>query len=163
DAERSLVERLAVFPAGATPQSAQAVSTDADVLDLLTSLVDKSLLQPSDHRYRMLETIREYGQEQLAERGDLGAVRDLHARYFAAGLREAEPHLRRREQLEWMTRLNAERDNILAAIRHFGERGDAQSALETACQMGWYWSLLGSHAEALTWVDFALGVPGEAT
>ena len=62
-----------------------------------------------------------------------------------------------------MKRLNAERDNILAAIRHFGERGDAQSALETACRMGWYWSLLGSHAEALTWVDFALHVPGEAT
>jgi predicted ATPase/DNA-binding SARP family transcriptional activator len=163
DPERTLVERLAVFPAGATPQSAGAVCTDADVLDLLTSLVDKSLLQPSDHRYRMLETIREYGQERLAERGELEAVRDLHAHYFAELLREAEPHLRRREQLEWMARLNAERDNILAAIRHFGERGDAQSALETACQMGWYWSLLGSHAEALTWVDFALGVPGEAT
>ena len=163
DAEQTLVERLAVFPAGATPQSAEAVCREADVLDLLTSLVDKSLLQPSDHRYRMLETIREYGQERLAERGELEAVRDLHARYFADLLSEAEPHLRRREQLEWMKRLNAERDNILAAIRHFGERGDAQSALETACRMGWYWSLLGSHAEALTWVDFALHVPGEAT
>lgn len=163
DAERTLVERLAVFPAGATPHSAEAVCADADVLDLLTSLVDKSLLQPSDHRYRMLETIREYGQERLAERGELQAVRDEHARYFAALLREAEPHLRGREQLEWMTRLNAERDNILAAIRHLGERGDAQGTLEMACHMGWYWSLLGSHAEALIWVDFALGVPGEST
>jgi predicted ATPase/DNA-binding SARP family transcriptional activator len=163
DAERELVERLAVFPAGATPDSAEAVCSDADVLDLLTSLVDKSLLQPSDHRYRMLETIREYGQERLAERGELQAVRDVHAGYFADLLREAEPHLRRREQLEWIARLDAERDNILAAIRHFGERGDAQAALEMACHMGWYWSLLGSHAEALTWVNFALDVPGEAT
>jgi predicted ATPase/DNA-binding SARP family transcriptional activator len=163
DAERTLVERLAVFPAGATPDSAEAVCSDAEVLDLLTSLVDKSLLQPSDHRYRMLETIREYGQERLAERGELEAVRDVHAGYFADLLREAEPHLRRREQLEWMTRLNAERDNILAAIRHLGECGDAQAALEMACHMGWYWSLLGSHAEALTWVNFAMDVPGEAT
>jgi predicted ATPase/DNA-binding SARP family transcriptional activator len=163
DAERTLVERLSVFPAGATPHSAEAVCADADVLDLLTSLVDKSLLQPSDHRYRMLETIREYGQERLAERGDLERVRDVHARYFADLVREAEPHLRRREQIEWMTRLNAERDNILAAMRHLGERGDAQATLEMACHMGWYWSLLGSHAEALTWVDFALDVPGEAT
>ncbi len=163
DSERTLVERLSVFPAGATPESAAAVSGDADVLDLLASLVDKSLLQPTDHRYRMLETIREYGQERLAEHGELQAVRDVHARYFAELLREAEPHLRRREQLEWIARLNAERDNILAAIRHFGERGDAQAALETACRMGWYWSLLGSHAEALTWVNFALDVPGDAT
>ncbi len=168
DAERLLVERLAVFPAGATPASAEAVCADdqvpaPDVLDLLASLVDKSLLQESGGRYRMLETIREYGQERLAERGELTAIREAHARYFAALVKEAEPHLRRREQLAWIARLDAERDNILAALRHLGDRGDAQAALELAAAMGWYWSLLGSHAEALTWITFALDVPGEAT
>ncbi len=172
--ERLLVERLAVFPAGATPESAEAVcaatrSDDlvapSDVLDLLASLVDKSLLQESGQvevRYRMLETIREYGHERLLERGELSRIRDAHARYFADLVREADPHLRRSEQLVWMARLDAERDNVLAALRHTGERGDAQTALDMAVSLGWYWSLLGSHAEALTWITFALDVPGDA-
>ncbi len=185
--ERLLVERFAVFPAGATPQSAEAVCADrdadsdtvapADVLDLLASLVDKSLLQessqsaqsaqsvqsvPTGVRYRMLETIREYGHDRMFERGELTRIRDAHARYFADLVRESDPHLRRPEQLVWMTRLNTERENILAALRHLGERGDAQAALEMAVSMGWYWSLLGSHAEALNWITFALDVPGPA-
>ncbi|HEY7049884.1 MAG TPA: BTAD domain-containing putative transcriptional regulator [Jatrophihabitantaceae bacterium] len=170
DAERLLVERLAVFPAGATPESAEAVCADnevpaSDVLDLLASLVDKSLLQESSDspaRFRMLETIREYGQERLADRGELTAVRDAHSRYFAEFVAEADPHLRRPEQLQWIARLDAERDNVLAAMRHFGDQGDAQRTLEMAVLMGWYWELIGSHAEALTWVNFALSVPGEA-
>ena len=167
--ERTLVERLAVFPAGATPRSAEAVCADADlpaddVLDLLASLVDKSLLQESgqtDVRYRMLETIREYGQERLAERDELSGIRAAHAAYFAELVKEAEPHLRRPEQLVWIAVLNAERDNVLAALRHLGDQGDAQAALDMAVSIGWYWSLLGSHVEALTWISFALDLPGE--
>lgn len=167
DPERRLVERLSVFPAGATPDSAEAVCADADVpaedvLDLLASLVDKSLLNENNGRYRMLETIREYGQERLADRGELTALRDAHARYFAAFVETADPHLRRPEQLEWIARLDAERDNILAAMRHLGDQGDAQATLEMAVRMGWYWELIGSHAEALTWINFALDVPGES-
>jgi predicted ATPase/DNA-binding SARP family transcriptional activator len=167
--ERTLVERLAVFPAGATPRSAEAVCADDDVpaddvLDLLASLVDKSLLQESgqtDVRYRMLETIREYGQERLAERGELTRIRAAHAAYFAELVKEAEPHLRRPEQLVWIAVLNAERDNVLAALRHLGDQGDAQAALDMAVSIGWYWSLLGSHVEALTWISFALDLPGD--
>ncbi|HEY3714205.1 MAG TPA: BTAD domain-containing putative transcriptional regulator [Jatrophihabitantaceae bacterium] len=167
DAERRLVERLAVFPAGATAASAEAVCADADVpaedmLDLLGSLVDKSLLQQSAGRYRMLETIREYGQERLADRGELTAVRDAHARYFADFVQAADPHLRRPEQLQWIAQLNAERDNILAAMRHLGDQGEAQATLEMAVLMGWYWELIGSHAEAVTWINFALNVPGDS-
>jgi predicted ATPase/DNA-binding SARP family transcriptional activator len=166
DAERLLVERLSVFPAGATPESAEAVCADdhvplADVLDLLASLVDKSLLHETGGRYRMLETIREYGQERLGDRGELSALLDAHARYFAEFVETADPHLRRPEQLEWIARLDAERDNILAAIRHLGDQGNAQATLEMAVGMGWYWELIGSHAEALTWINFALDVPGE--
>jgi predicted ATPase/DNA-binding SARP family transcriptional activator len=167
DAERLLVERLAVFPAGATPDSAEAICADdqvlaPDVLDLLASLVDKSLLQESAGRYRMLETIREYGQERLADRSELLTVRDRHAHYFAEFVAAADPHLRRPEQLQWIARLDAERDNILAAMRHLGDQGDAQATLEMAVLMGWYWELIGSHAEAHTWVNFALSVAGPA-
>jgi predicted ATPase/DNA-binding SARP family transcriptional activator len=167
EAERLLVERLAVFPAGATPESAEAICADdrvpgRDVLDLLASLVDKSLLQESSGRYRMLETIREYGQERLADRGELLPIRDRHARYFAEFVAVADPHLRRPEQLQWIARLDAERDNILAAMRHLGDQGDAQATLEMAVLMGWYWELIGSHAEVVTSVNFALSVPGES-
>src|SRR5262249_32252299 len=131
------------------------------VRDRLASWVEKSLLQESSGRFGMLETIGEYGQERLADRGELTAVRDSHARYFADFLETADPHLRRPEQLAWIARLDAERDNVLAAMRHFGDQGNAQRTLEMAVLMGWYWELIGSHAEALTWVTCGLNVPGD--
>jgi predicted ATPase/DNA-binding SARP family transcriptional activator len=90
--ERLLAERLSVFPSGATPESAVAICSDdrlsaEDVPDLLGALVDKSLLQVSAEggvRYRMLETIREYGIERLSERGEVSTVRLAHATFFAA-------------------------------------------------------------------------------
>lgn len=169
--ERRLAERVAVFPAGVTPASAETVCAGpdlpaADVFDLLAALVDKSLLQSAgtvgaQPRYRMLETLREYGRERLAERGELAAVRDAHARYFAALARTAEPHLRSAEQLDWLVQLDAERDNIVAALRHLGDTGDAAATLELAYAVSTYWMLLGAHAEAGTWLGFALAVPGE--
>jgi predicted ATPase/DNA-binding SARP family transcriptional activator len=167
--ERRLAERLAVFPAGATPESAEATCAGdgldaADVFDLLAALVDKSLLQVVDSaepRYRMLETIREYGIERLGERGELDWIRRNHASYFAALAHEAEPQLRTREQLIWMRRLAAERDNLLAALRYLGDSGDAVSAIRLAGDLSWYWMLRGNHAEAASWLQFALNTPGE--
>jgi predicted ATPase/DNA-binding SARP family transcriptional activator len=169
DPERRLAERLAVFPAGATPVSAEAICADAqlpaaDVFDLLATLVDKSLLQLVDSaepRYRMLETIREYGVERLAERGELEWIRRNHARYFAGLAHEAEPHLRTREQLTWLNRLTAERDNLLASLRYLGDSGDADSAVRLAGELTWSWMLRGNHAEAASWLQFALQAPGE--
>jgi predicted ATPase/DNA-binding SARP family transcriptional activator len=167
--ERLLAERLAVFPAGATQVSATAVCaddavSDAEIPDLLASLVDKSLLQPiaDGTRLRMLETIREYGVERLAERHELAAVRLRHATYFAEVVREATDHLRGAGQLPWMRLLDAERDNVLAALRFLTDEGHAQSALEIAAGMGGYWMFTGAHAEASTWLPFALAVEGDA-
>ena len=104
DDERRLAARLAVFPGGVTPDSAAATGS-GDVLDLLAALVDRSLLQvvdPDAPRYRMLETLREYGIERLEEAGELDDVRTAHARHFAALAEDADPHLRRPEQLEWL-------------------------------------------------------------
>ena len=89
DPERLLLERLAVFPAGATTESAAAVCggdgiDPDDVVDLLAQLVDKSLLQQhagaGGARFRMLETIREYGVERLSARGETAARRAAHVR-----------------------------------------------------------------------------------
>jgi predicted ATPase/DNA-binding SARP family transcriptional activator len=166
--ERLLAERLAVFPAGATEESASAVCADDavaadDVADLLASLVDKSLLQPvaDGTRLRMLETIREYGVERLAERHELAGVRLRHAEYFAEIVRTAEGHLRTAKQLPWLRLLEAERENVLAALRYLADEGQAQQAMEIAASMGGYWMFTGANSDAVTWLGFALNAHGE--
>jgi predicted ATPase/DNA-binding SARP family transcriptional activator len=169
--ERLVARRIAVFPAGVTPESAAVVCAgdglDADaVLDLLAALVDRSLLVLVDRgvspRYRMLETIREYGVEQLAARDELSPTRAAHARYFAALAEEADAHLRGPEQLPWSGRLRAERDNLLAALRWLADDGDARAALRLALALGWFWVLSGSPNDVLATVRLAHAVPGDA-
>jgi tetratricopeptide (TPR) repeat protein len=109
----------------------------------------------------MLETIREFGLEQLAARGEVHAARVAHARYFAELVHEADPHLRQSDQLHWLALLEAERDNVLAALKFLGDNGQAQPALDLAMRLTWYWTLLGSHGEAASWLGFALAVPGD--
>jgi predicted ATPase/DNA-binding SARP family transcriptional activator len=163
DDERRLARRLAVFSAGATVESAAAVGGD---FDGLAALVDRSLLQivpgTTPVRYRMLETIREYGLERLEEAGELAATRDAHARHFAQLVDIAEPRLRRPGQKRWFALLQAERENILAGLRWLGDRGDARCALHLAVALMWFWLLSGSQKEAEAWLDFALAVEGEA-
>ncbi|MCW2523835.1 MAG: transcriptional regulator, winged helix family, partial [Frankiales bacterium] len=114
----------------------------------------------SGMRYRMLETIREYGAEKLSEHHEVRQVRLAHALHFAELVARAEPWLRRAEQLTWFNELNRERDNILAALRFLGESGLADQTIAMASSLGWYWTLLGNHGEAATWMGFALEVPG---
>ena len=167
DAERRLVERLAVFAAGATADSAVAVCAGGelpaeDVADLLSSLIDKSLLQRvgDGDRVRMLETIREFGIERLAERGELAAARLRHAEYFDRLLADAEPHLTRRDQLPWLDRLTAERDNIAAALRFRCSTGDGDGALSIAVGLAGFAMMLGNHSEVAGWTSEALAAPG---
>ncbi len=163
--ERRLARRLAVFSAGATVESASAVD-ETDALDGLAALVERSLLQvvPDSEptRYRMLETLREYGLEKLEEAGELQDVRTRQARYFAQLAARAEPELRRADQRRWYALLGDERENIVAGLRHLGDTGDARAALKLAVTLLWYWLLSGSEDEARTWLEFALAVPGEA-
>ncbi len=147
-----------------TPDSAAAVH-DGDVLDLLAALVDRSLLQVADPgapRYRMLETLREYGVEKLEEAGELDATRTAHARHFAALAEEADPHLRGPEQLEWLALLFAERDNLTAGLRWLAASGDARRALRTAIAMGWFWLVNGEGEEAQAAMKLVAEVPGDA-
>ncbi|HVU90777.1 MAG TPA: BTAD domain-containing putative transcriptional regulator, partial [Jatrophihabitans sp.] len=162
--ERLLTEQLSVFPSGVTADSAAAVCGRPrdEVADLLASLVDKSLLQPADggRRLRMLETIREYGAERLAERGELAAMRDRHAEHFGLLLDSALPNLVTAGQLPWFALLAAERENVLAAMRYRCDVGDAQAALTMAVGLASYAMMLGNHAEVSTWMADALAVPG---
>jgi predicted ATPase len=162
--ERTLAEQLAVFPSGVTVDSATAVSDlPADeVADVLASLVDKSLLQAVDggRRLRMLETIREYGSERLAERGELGRFRERHANHFAGLMFEAEPHLTTAGQLPWFALLDDERENVIAALRYRCDTSDVDGALRLAISLGCYAMMLGNHGEISAWVSSALAVAG---
>ncbi|GHJ48371.1 SARP family transcriptional regulator [Catellatospora sp. TT07R-123] len=166
--ERLLAERLAVFPAGIAHDSAAGVCAGpdlpaAEVPDLLDALVDRSLLQIVDDtepRYRMLDTIREYGLEQLAAAGTLAATRDAHLAWFLGLVEAAEPKLRGPEQIVWTARLIAERENLLAALYHACDTGDSDSAVRMGASLGLFWTVLGDNAEAATWLGQALAVPG---
>jgi predicted ATPase len=167
--ERLLAERFSVFPAGAAPASVAAVCAAGELStggtdELLSSLVDKSLLQPVDDgaRLRMLETIREYGAERLAGRGEVGELRRRHAAHYSALMSEAAPKLLTRDQLSWLTMLRADRDNIVAALRYWCDVGDAGNALSLAVSLAVMALLLGSDADMAGWLGDALTVPGEA-
>ncbi|ACU70308.1 transcriptional regulator, winged helix family [Catenulispora acidiphila DSM 44928] len=169
DDERDLAERLAVFPGGVTAAAAAAVTPglDADsAFDLLSALVDKSLLQSvptepgQDPRFRMLETLREYGADRLSETGRLAVTRRAHAAFFLELAETAEPQLRRSQQMAWLKRLNAERDNILAALRFAAADEDADTAIRLAAAMSWYWTLGDQNQEGRSWTRLALQVPG---
>ncbi|MDL4816038.1 BTAD domain-containing putative transcriptional regulator [Actinomadura opuntiae] len=168
DPERMLCRRLAVFPGGATLETAERVCAGpgldrADVLDVLTALVDKSLVTVTGAdggpRYRMLETIRAYGTERLAEAGEERAVRQAHADCFVAVAEEAEPHLYRSEQLDWLHRLTAEHDNISAALRWTISAGDAATALRFCAALGWYWFLQGELRDGADHLEEILALP----
>lgn len=165
--ERTLWRRLAVFPGGATVASAEAVCAGpgldrGDVLDVLTALVDKSLLAVSgpEPRYRMLETIRAYGLERLAESGEEAAVRRAHAQYFTGLAEEAETHLYGAGQLPWLRRLTAESGNASAALRWAISAGDAPLAMRLCAALGWYWFLHGRLGDAATDLEEILALPG---
>nr|WP_269329901.1 BTAD domain-containing putative transcriptional regulator [Kineosporia babensis] len=172
DDERDLVERLSVFPGGVTSETAAAVCASPDldedvVADLLLSLADKSLLvvagvDEAQPRYRMLETIREFALERLAERGAMAAMRQAHAAYFLDLAETADPHLRGPEQLSWLDRLTAERDNLLATLRFAVETQDADLGVRLAGALIWFWTMTSRHEEAGSWAEQALRIPGES-
>jgi predicted ATPase/class 3 adenylate cyclase len=145
--ERTLLRRLAVFCGGWTLEAAEAVAAGAPlaegaVLDVLGRLVEKSLVEHDAHgeRYRLLETVREYAQERLEAAGEAPRTRDAHLRHFVRFAAHAGAQLFGSEQAAWLARLDAERENLLAA-HAWGARegGDAESALAMLSAVKFYW------------------------
>ena len=171
EAERMVLRRLSVFSGGASLEAAERVCAapvveQGEVLDLLTSLAEKSLLVAEGDgalRYRMLGTIKEYAADRLAEAGEPDLARQAHLGYFTELAESAEPHLRRAEQLEWLARLEADHDNIGAAMRGAIATGQAQAAMRLAAAAGWYWWLGGRRSEGFELIVAATKVPGELT
>ncbi len=166
DAERMVLRRLSVFAGGASLEAAERVCADGAVLELLTALTEKSLVVAEGDgapRYRMLGTIKEYAQQRLADAGESDLARRAHLAYFTELAETAEPRLRRAEQLRWLAGLEAEHDNISAAMRGALTAGDAQDAMRLAAAAGWYWWLGGHKAEGNELIMAAAAVPGEVT
>ncbi|MGF6887074.1 putative ATPase/DNA-binding SARP family transcriptional activator [Nocardia sp. GAS34] len=135
-----------------------------EVLELLTTLTEKSLLLIADDggpRYRMLDTIRQYARERLDEAGEAESARRAHLEYFTGLAATAEPHLRRGEQVEWLAKLAAEHDNILVAMRGALAAGEAAGAMRLAAGAGWYWWLSGHKTVGMELIAAAADLPGE--
>jgi predicted ATPase/DNA-binding SARP family transcriptional activator len=165
--ERTVAERISILPGGVTPTSAIAVCAGtavpvADIPELLATLVDRSLLQlaPGTGRYRMLETIREYGADRLTDTGDLGPARDLAAAHFIELMAGHDPQLRGPGQLTAMKVISTEYDNTLAALRHLCASHDSAGAIALALSLTWYWQMFGRHSDAAYGLGEALVTPG---
>jgi predicted ATPase/class 3 adenylate cyclase len=168
EAEQRLFARLSVFAGGWTLDAAEKVcdplELGLDSLEGLTSLVDKSLIRGAESvegqfRFTMLETIREFGLEQLAAGGDLDVVHRRHAEHFLALAVEAEPHLTAEDQGEWLDRCEQEHPNIRAALRWAIEEGEADRAQEAAGALWRFWQQRGHLSEAKALLDEILAMP----
>ena len=166
--EQRLFARLSVFTGGWDLAAAEAVCVaeelGLDTLDGLTSLVDKSLVRRIDPngrgaRFSMLETIREFGLEQLAERDDLDLTRRRHAGHFLDLAVEAEPHLIGEDQAEWLDRCDLEHPNIRAALRWAVDEDEAERAQAAAGALWRFWQQRGHLDEGGRWLDQVLAMP----
>lgn len=160
--EQQDLERIAVFAGGCSLEAAEAVFGAS--VDRLTALVDHNLLQ---HRtdggiscYTMLETIREFGLERLAESGEQSAMVRAHAEYFLA-LAEAAERRGASYTPEWLTRLESERDNFRAAMRGALDGDRPLLALRLAIALGPFW-VIRAHAEGHGWLSEALDATPDA-
>jgi predicted ATPase/class 3 adenylate cyclase len=150
--EQRLFARLAVF-AGCTLDAAEQVA-DAD-LDVLQSLVDKSLLRYDEERFSMLETIREYASEQLGGSGAEEELRERHARFFLALAEEAEPQIIGYSEA-WLDRLESEHDNLRAALDHLTVAGAGEFVQALAGALARFWDERAHLAEGRRRLEAAL-------
>jgi len=165
--ERVLFRRLSTFAGGWTLEAVEAVGggggiEEEGVLDLLSNLVDKSLVvieaRPTDVvRYRMLEPVRQYAQERLEASEEAETTQRRHAEFFLALAEEAEPGVEGAQQAAWLERLEAEHDNLRTALSWSLERGEeAELGLRVGEALGQFWYLRGYFGEGRRWLEEAL-------
>jgi predicted ATPase/class 3 adenylate cyclase len=154
DASRRLLARLAVFAGGFPVEVAESVC-DATINEL-SALVDLNLLKPiGDERLLLLETIREYGLERLAEAGEEDTFRARHAQEFAH-VAETAYELRSQAEAEWSSRLDRDHDDLRAALDWLSKT-NPDAALDLAGALGWFWFTRGYLAEGDAQLRAALG------
>jgi predicted ATPase len=165
EGERVLFARLAVFSGGRTLEAIEAIcdaegDLPIDALEGVSSLLDKSLLRQEDGpegepRFVMLETIHEYARERLKASGEAEEIRRLHAEYFLALAEEAEPELSGADQLAYLERLEAEHDNMRAALT-WSLENEPETALRLARALARFWEKRSYFAEGSRWIEATL-------
>ncbi|GGS31161.1 BTAD domain-containing putative transcriptional regulator [Actinokineospora fastidiosa] len=162
-AEQAVLRRLAVHNGGCTVEAAEATCAGDDVsavevVDLLTRLVDRSLVVLADQqdgpRFRLLETVAAYCADRLRDAGEFDEVRARHAAYYTDLAVRAEPFLRGPEQSRWLRRLDAESGNLHDAIAHGAD------TLRLVNALTWYWFLRGRLPQARRALAAAIAGPG---
>ncbi len=164
--EQRLFRRLSVFVGGCRLEAVEALCTafgdiTAPLLDVVTSLLDKSLLmqveqEGDEPRLMQLETIREYGLEVLSASGELEITRQAHAEYYLALAEEAERELSGAKQGVWLERLEQKHDNLRAALFWLMERKAIEAALRLASALRRFWFIRGHLSEGRQWLEQAL-------
>ena len=174
NSERQLLRRLSVFAGGWTMEAAEEVTSGnsserEDVLDVLSRLIDKSLVNvDSDidegRRYRFLETVRQYAQERLLQSGEAERLRDRHIAFFQALVKRVEPELTRAGQVTWLNRLQREHDNLRLALEWClaaPERGE--QSVELAAALCWFWMKRSYFREGQEYLERALSASNTAS
>src|SRR5215217_7626129 len=172
DGEKTLFARMAVFSGGRTLEAIEAVcdalgDLPVDAFEGVSSLLDKSLLRQEEGpegepRFVMLETIHEYAREKLQESGEAEEIGRAHTEYFLALVEEAEPELVGADQVAWMDRLEAEHDNLRAALSRSLKAGDSGSALRIGGALWRFWNVRGHFSEGRRWLTAGLSGEGAA-
>ena len=168
-ADRTVFRRLATFVGGFTLDAAGAVANarpdlDRDVDEVIASLVDQSLLwreegSRGESRYRMLETVREFGLEQLAAVPEEEvSARHAHAAYFLTLAQQAAPELHRLDQRAWLDRLESDHANLRAALHWLEQSGRADEVARLAWALFWFWWFRGHLVEGHSWYERVLAL-----
>jgi predicted ATPase/class 3 adenylate cyclase len=170
EAERKTLTRLSVFAGGWKLEAAEELCgsgavEDCDVLELLTALVDKSLVLYEDGedeaRYRLLETLRQYGSERLAASGESETLLRRHFEHYLRLAEQAAPELRGTNQSHWLELLESEHDNLRAALDWALERAP-EGALQLSGAVWGFWLRRGYFQEGGHFMDAALSGSGTA-
>jgi len=167
DPEKKVLQCLSIFSGGAILEAAQMVCcgegvNPEELLDVLSRLVEKSLIvvdrpEGGEVRYHLLETIRQYANEKLAESGEANDTRDRHLSYFVHWTKKAMPHLFQSEQYTWLDRIETEHDNIRAALEWSQvSHVAAEDGLQLSARTGYFWQLRGYHTEGRNRISAAL-------
>jgi non-specific serine/threonine protein kinase len=163
--DRTVFRRLSVFAGGFSLEAAEAICAGEpedvyDVLDVLSSLIDKSLVlmeqRYGEARYRLLETIRQYGQDKLQEGAEAATVRRGHRDWYAHLAEQAESETLEARQRSVFDRLEAEHENLRAALGWSLEQQDAETAARIGAAIFRFWLLRGHMSEGRRWLERAL-------
>lgn len=168
--EQKLFAFLSVFSGGFTLEAVETMFSqkiaEKSLPNLIALLLDKSLLklapdleEKAETRYTMLVTIREFAEERLRERGEEMQICNEHLAYFLNFAEEGDKQLRGPNQVEWLNRLNAMRDNLRTALDWAIETGQTQVALQMARKLAWFCFVRGDLTEERQWLTRVLDMP----